>query len=110
MYISTKEPINYRGPEGIWTLNLAVHILAPIASGPERLLHATEIDLNKVDPQWSGKSAQRHWLHMWNEQMPIPRLFCIDLKLRPGAGDIHLLVLILMAWHRETHIYPQRNR
>ena len=55
-HISRKEPINYRGPERIWTLNLPsiFWLLSLIAaSGPERLPHATEIASKKTIPmEW----------------------------------------------------------
>ena len=136
-YKPTKEPINYRGPGGDRTRDLQTEATPPAASCPARALHATEIAPKNATPMtcpwlhWTTDNpsgmhrCQFQHLHV-----------CVNFELRPGAGDIHIcwfnfdalaqgnaykptkepihtyifVGLILMLWHRETHINPQRNR
>ena len=53
------------------------------------------------------EAALDNWQPVWNAQVSISTLVCVNFELRPGAGDIHIcFFLILMLWHRETHINP----
>ena len=88
-------------PSTLWQRRLA-------AGCPERLLHATEIAPKKAIPDGMA-SLLRTTDYTCEMNRPIQRCSPTNLELCPGAGDMHLLVLILMHWHRETHIYPQRN-
>ena len=47
-YKPTKEPINYRGPGGDWTLDLQTEATSSAASCPTRSLHATGIVSNNT--------------------------------------------------------------
>ena len=78
----TKEPINSRGPSGDRTHYLPTEPTLSAASCPARSFHVTEIVSNK-NPN----------------DMP-----------EAGTGDIYFAALILMVWHREMQINPQRNR
>ena len=57
-----------------------------------------------------SEAALDNWQPVWNAQVPISTPVCANFELLPGAGDIHFVGSILMLWHREMHINPQRNR
>ena len=106
----TKEPIDYRGPGGDRTHDLQTEATPPAASCPARMLYAIEFAPKNATPM---TCPWLHWttdnlsgMHMVSISTPV----CVNFKLRPGAGDIHIVGLILMLWHRKTHINPQRNR
>ena len=51
------------------------------------------------------EAALDNWQPIWNAQVLISTPVYVNFELRPGAGDIRIcLVLILMLWHRETHV------
>ena len=109
-YKPTKEPINYRGPSGDRTHDLQTEATPPAASCPARTLHATEIASKKGTPM---TCPRLHWttdnpsgMHRCQFQH-----LCVLILNCAMALAIYIFVdLILMLWHRETHINPQRNR
>ena len=109
-YKPTKEPINYRGPGGDRTHDLQTEATPPAASCPARTLHATEIAPKNATPMTCP------WLH-WTTDNPSGmhrcqfQHLCVLILNCALALAIYIFVgLILMLWHRETHINPQRNR
>ena len=89
-YKPTKEPINYRGPDGDRTHDLQTEATPPAASCPARTLHATEIAPKNATPM---TCPWLHWttdnlsgMHMVSISTPV----CVNFELRPGAGDIHI--------------------
>ena len=109
-YKPTKEPINYRGPGGDRTHDLQTEATPPAASCPARTLHATEIAPKNATPLTCP------WLH-WTTDNPSGmhrcqfQHLCVLILNCALALAIYIFVgLILMLWHRETHINPQRNR
>ena len=89
-YKPTKEPINYRGPDGDRTHDLQTEATPPAASCPARTLHATEIAPKNTTPM---TCPWLHWttdnlsgMHMVSISTPV----CVNFELRPGAGDIHI--------------------
>ena len=109
-YKPTKEPINYRGPGGDRTHDLQTEATPPAASCPARTLHATEIAPKNATPT---TCPRLHWttdnpfgMHRCQFQH-----LCVLILNCALALAIYIFVgLILMLWHRETHINPQRNR
>ena len=109
-YKPTKEPINYRGPGGDRIHDLQTEATPPAASCPARTLHATEIAPKNATPMTCP------WLH-WTTENPSGmhrcqfQHLCVLILNCALALAIYIFVgLILMLWHRETHINPQRNR
>ena len=109
-YKPTKEPINYRGPGGDRTHDLQTEATPPAASCPARTLHATEIAPKNATPMTCP------WLHWTTDNLSgMHRCqfqhLCVLILNCALALAIYIFVgLILMLWHRETHINPQRNR
>ena len=109
-YKPTKEPINYRGPGGDRTHDLQTEATPSAASCQARTLHATEIAPKNATPMTCP------WLH-WTTDNPSGmhrcqfQHLCVLILNCALALAIYIFVgLILMLWHRETHINPQRNR
>ena len=109
-YKPTKEPINYRGPGGDRTHDLQTEATPPAASCPARTLHATEIAPKNATPMTCP------WLR-WTTDNPSGmhrcrfQHLCVLILNCALALAIYIFVgLILMLWHRETNINPQRNR
>ena len=109
-YKPTKEPINYRGPGRDRTHDLQTEATLPAASCPAPTLHATEIAPKNATPMTCP------WLHWTTDnQSGMHRCqfqhLCVLILNWTLALAIYIFVgLILMLWHRETHIHPQRNR
>ena len=109
-YKPTKEPINYHGPGGGRTHDLQTEATPSAASCPARSLHATEIVSKNTIPM---TCPRLHWttdnpsgIHRCQFQH-----MCVFVLNCALALAICIFVgLILMLWHRETHINPQRNR
>ena len=102
--------MNYRGPGGDRTHDLQTEATPPAASCPARTLHATEIAPKNATPMTCP------WLH-WTTDNPSGmhwcqfQHLCVLILNCALALAIYIFVgLILMLWHRETHINPQRNR
>ena len=102
--------MNYRGPGGDLTHDLQTEATPPAASCPARTLHAIEFAPKNATPMTCPllhrTTDNLSGIHMVSISTPV----CVNFELRPGAGDIHILGLTLMLWHRKTHINPQRNR
>ena len=62
-YKPTKEPINYRGPDGDRTHDLQTEATPPAASCPARTLHATEIAPKNATPMTCP------WLHWTTDNL-----------------------------------------
>ena len=108
-YKPKKEPINYRGPGGDRTHDLQTEATPPAASCPARTLHATEIASKNATPMTCP------WLH-WTTDNPsgmhrcqFQHLCVLILNCALALAIYIFVALILMLWHRETHINPQRN-
>ena len=103
-YKPTKEPINYHGPGGDWTYDLQTEATLPAASFSVWSLHATEMASINTIPVTCLKL---HWttdnlsgMHRCQFQHLCVLILNCALEL-----VIYIFVgLILMLWHRETHI------
>ena len=107
-YKPTKEPINYRGPGGDRTHDLQTEATLPAASCPARTLHATEI-ASKTQLQWHARGCTGQ-LTTRLECTGVKHLCVLILNCALALAIYIFVGLILMLWHRETHINPQRNR
>ena len=65
-YKPTKEPINYRGPDGDRTHDLQTEATPPAASCPARTLHAIEIAPKKRNSNDVPVAALDNWQPVWN--------------------------------------------
>ena len=109
-YKPTKEPINYRGPGGDRTHDLQTEATPPAASCPARTLHATEI-APKTQLQWRARGCTGQLTTFLECTWCQFQHLCVLILNCALALAIYIFVgLILMLWHRETHINPQRNR
>ena len=109
-YKPTKEPINYRGPGGDRTHDLQTEATPPAASCPARTLHATEI-ATKTQLQWRARGCTGQLTTCLECTWCQFQHLCVLILNCALALAIYIFVgLILMLWHRETHINPQRNR
>ena len=109
-YKPTKEPINYRGPGGDRTHDLQTEATPPAASCPARTLHATEI-APKTQLQWRARGCTGQLPTCLECTWCQFQHLCVLILNCALALAIYIFVgLILMLWHRETHINPQRNR
>ena len=109
-YKPTKEPINYLGPGGDRTHDLQTEATPPAASCSARSLHATEIVSENTTPM---TCPRLHWtadnpsgMHRCQFQ----HLCVLILNCALALTTYIFVGLILMLWHREPHINPQRNR
>ena len=130
-YKPTKEPINYRGPGGDRTHDLQTEATPPAASCPalQRSNSRPPDWGNSASCQLSSTYASCHWnrakkrnsndmpvaaLDNWqpvcNAQVSISTPVCVNLNCALALAIYIFVGLILMLWHRETHINPQRNR
>ena len=111
-YKATKEPINYRGPGGDRTHDLQTEATPPAASCPARTFHATEIAPKKRNSNDVPVAALDNWQPVWNAHGVNFQHLCVLILNCALALAIYIFVgfLILMLWHRETHVNPQRNR
>ena len=89
-YKAIKEPINYCGPRGNRTHDLQTETTLPAARYRASLFHDTEIVSKKHNPNDMPEAALDNWQPAWNVQVSISHLCVLILKLRPGAGDIHI--------------------
>ena len=97
-------------PMHICWFNFDAEATPPAASCPARTLHATEIAPKNATPM---TCPRLHWttdnpsgMHRCQFQH-----LCVLILNCALALAIYIFVgLILMLWHRETHINPQRNR
>ena len=55
-------------------------------------------------------AALDNWQPVWNAQVSIQHLCVLILNCALALAIYIFVGLILMLWHRETHINPQRNR
>ena len=109
-YKPTKEPINYRGPGGNRTHDLQTEATPPAASCPARTLHATEMR-QKTQLQWRARGCTGQLTTCLECTWCQFQHMCVLILNCALALAIYIFVgLILMLWHRETHINPQRNR
>ena len=74
----TKELRDFCGPSGDRTHYIQTEATSPAASCPARSFHAT--DTAAMD---NGQSV-------WDEQALISTPVCLNFKLRPGPGDVHI--------------------
>ena len=109
-YEPTKDLINDRGPDGDRTPDLQTGATQPAASCAAHMLHATEIAPKNATPMTCP------WLH-WTTDNPSGMDRCqfqhLCVLILNGALALAIYIflgLILMLWHREKHINPQRNR
>ena len=107
-YNPTKEPMGYRGPGGDRTGDLQTDAIPPAASCPARSLHATEIvSINTIPmtcPRLHWTTDNPSGMHGCQFQH-----LCVLILNSPLALAIYIFVgLILMLWHKEMHINPQR--
>ena len=110
-YKPTKEPINYRGPGGDRTHDLQTEATPPAASCPARTLHATEIAPKKPQLQWRARGCTGQLTTCLECTWCQFQHLCVLILNCALALAIYIFVgLILMLWHRETHINPHRNR
>ena len=109
-YKPTKELLNYRGPGGNRTHALQTEATPPAASCPARSLHATEIVSKNTIPM---TCPRLHWTTYYPSGMhrcQFQHICVLILNCALGLAIYIFVGLILMLWHREMHINPQRNR
>ena len=109
-YKPTKEPMNYRWPDGDRTHDLQTEATPPAASCLACSLQATEIASTNATPM---TCPRLHWTtdnRSGMHRCQFQHLWVLILSCALALAIYIFVGLILMLWHGETHTNPQRNR
>ena len=63
----------------------------------------------KRNPNGMPEAALDNWQPVWNAQVTISTPVCANFELRPAMAIYIFFYLMLMLWHSEIYINPQRN-